>query len=636
MCANGKCVYISHESCNHCFHVVYLFFLCTFAICTKLNLANTAKPKTKYSRPATKATANAKAKASGPAEVVSGEAQASGHAEGMGAESSASVRLAYQPNCMRCDEMGSGVRLDLRGQVIEREPVCAACGALAEAAPPLEAEKGASPAAAQPQAAEDDKAWARQAVLDAYEGRHDDMMSMTLEEIKVLHEQGKMTDEQFELNKERIKLRDELNHGKDKAPEAGTQREQSTGNGGGAEDADKTGTEDVKVVNSEIELHTAKYGLDVAPPPPSQHLCRHCRRPLDMSAKGDRIVRKQPPTYKCAVCNSRHVTLNRQFGTWPLEEFTYLSDEEQSIFYKSVAERGADHKTVEDLLVEVLSKRRLAISRSSEIGKFLPLGVWQTQGWNTDEIVKHARPEDIETNKLGMLTYRVVVKETEKSKIEEDVRTALRKIVQQNGGCKKGGRHELTLGRREESAEAEVDERPRSRSKSRSRSRSRCSSKRGQHSSSRSVSKHSKRKRSRSKSGRSRRTRSKRSKSKSHRQRRRSSKSQQSRRKRSRSKSRRSRHTRSKSKRHNKRSRSEIDQRRRRSKSDKKRGRSNSCKKVERQPTPKRSRSRKRSPVDPKQSVRERREQERKEKEAAREALKRELEAAREREKKER
>ena len=65
--------------------------------------------------------------------------------------------------------------------------------------------------------------------------------------------------------------------------------------------------------------------------------------------------------------------------------------------------------------------------------------MWQTEGWNIDEIIKNAQPENIETNKLGMLTYRVVVKETEKSKIEEDVRTALRKIVKQNGGCKKGG-----------------------------------------------------------------------------------------------------------------------------------------------------------------------------------------------------
>ena len=163
-------------------------------------------------------------------------------------------------------------------------------------------------------------------------------MSMTLEEIKVLHEQGKMTDEQFEFNKECIKLRDE----QEQALEADTQREQSTGNGGGAEDADKTGTEDVKVLNSEIELHTAKYGLDVAPPSPSQHLCTHCRCALDMNAKGWRILRKHPPTYRCPACNSRHVTLTRQFGTWPLEEFTFLGEEEQSIFYQSVKEKGAD------------------------------------------------------------------------------------------------------------------------------------------------------------------------------------------------------------------------------------------------------------------------------------------------------
>ena len=125
---------------------------------------------------------------------------------------------------------------------------------------------------------------------------------------------------------------DGISHGQGEAPEV-----QNTGNGGGAENADKTGTEEVKVAKQN-ELHTANYGLDVAPPSPSQHLCTHCRRPLDLSQRGHIIAREHPPTYKCAVCNSRHVTLNRQFGTWPLEEFTYLSDEEQSFFYNIVAE----------------------------------------------------------------------------------------------------------------------------------------------------------------------------------------------------------------------------------------------------------------------------------------------------------
>ena len=58
-----------------------------------------ANPKRKRSRKPQRnhrprSQAKAKAKASGPAEVVSGKAQE----EGMGAESSASVRLVYQPN----------------------------------------------------------------------------------------------------------------------------------------------------------------------------------------------------------------------------------------------------------------------------------------------------------------------------------------------------------------------------------------------------------------------------------------------------------------------------------------------------------------------------------------------------------
>ena len=79
----------------------------------------------------------------------------------------------------------------------------------------------------------------------------------------------------------------------------------------------------------------------------------------------------------------------------------------------------------------------------------MPLGVWKPQGWNTYDIVKSAKPENIETNKLGMLTYRVVVKETEKSKIEEDVRCMLRKVVK-----RKKGREPTLDGRREESVVA--------------------------------------------------------------------------------------------------------------------------------------------------------------------------------------
>ena len=47
-------------------------------------------------------------------------------------EQEAAVAAAvYQPNCMRCDAWGAGVRLDHGGQVIERDPVSAACGAIA-------------------------------------------------------------------------------------------------------------------------------------------------------------------------------------------------------------------------------------------------------------------------------------------------------------------------------------------------------------------------------------------------------------------------------------------------------------------------------------------------------------------------
>ena len=73
---------------------------------------------------------------------------------------------------------------------------------------------------------------------------------------------------------------------------------------------------------------------------------------------------------------------------------------------------------------------------------------------------KHARPEDIEVNKLGMVTYRVHVHETEKSKIEEDVRSELKKIIKERT---KDNHHERSLEHGRDGAEAAVDEQRRSR-----------------------------------------------------------------------------------------------------------------------------------------------------------------------------
>ena len=39
--------------------------------------------------------------------------------------------VLIQPNCMRCDWLGSGVELDSELRVVRREPVCRACNAIA-------------------------------------------------------------------------------------------------------------------------------------------------------------------------------------------------------------------------------------------------------------------------------------------------------------------------------------------------------------------------------------------------------------------------------------------------------------------------------------------------------------------------
>ena len=55
---------------------------------------------------------------------------------------------------------------------------------------------------------------------------------------------------------------------------------------------------------------------------------------------------KHNATFKCNVCNSKMVSLNRTFGRWPIEDFSDLDDEEQRLFYMDIkAMKGRDLKT---------------------------------------------------------------------------------------------------------------------------------------------------------------------------------------------------------------------------------------------------------------------------------------------------
>ncbi len=121
----------------------------------------------------------------------------------------------------------------------------------------------------------------------------------------------------------------------------------------------------------------------------------------------------------CARCNKRHVALNRIFGTWPIQEFDDLKEEDQLDFYQKCGSAVADvRKHVSDTLIRVRLLRR----EKSRGGQFLPLEVYEKMGYNIEDIQSKSNREDIEHHPVLAATYRVEVHTTSRALVEEDIR----------------------------------------------------------------------------------------------------------------------------------------------------------------------------------------------------------------------
>ena len=153
-------------------------------------------------------------------------------------------------------------------------------------------------------------------------------------------------------------------------------------------------------------------------------LCTDCRFPLQMRA-GIRLLRKEPAQFSCGRCGKKSTTLRRTFGTWPIEEFKGLSEDDK-VGYMQNADSGA--RALKESLTDTLTKRFVEQHKSSLKGQYLPLNVWKTMGWDPALIELRADPEDVEESKYGKM-YRVKIHETEETKIEEKCRAEVMELL---------------------------------------------------------------------------------------------------------------------------------------------------------------------------------------------------------------
>ena len=82
----------------------------------------------------------------------------------------------------------------------------------------------------------------------------------------------------------------------------------------------------------------------------------------------------------CPKCNSKRVLLCRMFTKWPIDSWNELSHEQQVDFWRS----GNSKTDLQNALINAVSKQRINEEVNRDDGSYLPLSVYQTQGYATD------------------------------------------------------------------------------------------------------------------------------------------------------------------------------------------------------------------------------------------------------------
>ena len=91
--------------------------------------------------------------------------------------------------------------------------------------------------------------------------------------------------------------------------------------------------------------------------------------------------------WRCNVCNSKATQLHRAFGQWPTEAFQGLGEQDQQRFMQDVAALNPGKANA--VYQERLENTQEESSWWGSGGEFLPLKVWETRGFDQEDISNH-------------------------------------------------------------------------------------------------------------------------------------------------------------------------------------------------------------------------------------------------------
>ena len=137
---------------------------------------------------------------------------------------------------------------------------------------------------------------------------------------------------------------------------------------------------------------------------PTTIWCDDCNR-YQSFQKARLTTKGAAPGWRCGTCTNSRQQLYRGFGAWPPKEWSEIPTEDRVAFMRDVEGKSpAATIAAADTMMTKYEKRE---DWYEDGGQFLPLSVWETKGFNIENIRNLTPQSDTQNHPVLGLCYRV-------------------------------------------------------------------------------------------------------------------------------------------------------------------------------------------------------------------------------------
>ena len=171
-------------------------------------------------------------------------------------------------------------------------------------------------------------------------------------------------------------------------------------------------------IEYKVEVPVVSRFPPLEEPPPT---CSKCKLEVDV-LKCQHTGRGAQATFKCNLCNTKHVTLVKEFGTFPMDGFETLPEDSQIEFWRS---KAVGAKAVKRLVLDQVLKRLIERNESNWSGTRQPISFYINNGATEQEVKDIIAMAPSMDHTIYKKTYKVALLTISHKTIEEQAQQQL-------------------------------------------------------------------------------------------------------------------------------------------------------------------------------------------------------------------